>query len=96
VVIAVAEEVVFRGVGQHLLERVLLWPAVPAIALTAAVYGLNHLYFGNLTVLQKVSTGVLYGALYDLSGRAVLVPVIAHVLQNLVVLLVLPRWLSRR
>jgi membrane protease YdiL (CAAX protease family) len=85
-----AEEVIFRGVGQHLLTHVFGWPAAAAIALMALVYGLNHLYFGWLTVGQKAVTGLLFGALYQACGQAVLVPVLAHLTQNLVVLLVLP------
>ncbi len=95
-VTAVAEEVVFRGVGLHLLRTELGWPAVPAVGLTALVYGLNHLYYGGLTVLQKIVTGVLLGVLYELCGQAVVVPLLAHVTQNLVVLLVLPRIAGRR
>jgi membrane protease YdiL (CAAX protease family) len=96
VLIALAEEVLFRGVGLHLLREVLGWPAVAAVGLTAVVYGLNHLYFGWLTVGQKVLTGVGFGLLYLLAGESVLVPATAHVVQNLVVLALLPRWLGAR
>ncbi len=95
-VVAVAEEVLFRGVGLHLLGPVLGWPLVAAVALTALVYGLNHLYFGWLTVGQKVVTGVVFGLLYLMSGQSLLVPAVAHVVQNIVVLTVLPRWLAPR
>ncbi|BCB91918.1 CPBP family glutamic-type intramembrane protease [Phytohabitans suffuscus] len=88
---AAAEEVLFRGVGLHLLERVLGWPAAAAVAVTAVVYGLNHLYFGPLTVAQKALTGVGFGVLYLLGGHNVLVPLVAHVVQNVVVLTLLPR-----
>ncbi len=91
VVTAIAEEVLFRGVGLHLLETVLHWPALAAVAMSALVYGLNHLWFGGLTVAQKVVSGLGFGALYDLSGHSLLVPLLAHVVQNLLVLLVLPR-----
>lgn len=89
--VAAAEEVLFRGVGLHLLDRVLSWPAAAALAVTAIVYGLNHLYFGTATVAQKILTGVGFGLLYLLAGQNVLVPLVAHAVQNLVVLLVLPR-----
>jgi hypothetical protein len=56
------------------------------VALTAAGYGLNHLYFGALTVFQKTVTGVLFGALFLACGHSLLVPVTAHVVQNLLVL----------
>jgi membrane protease YdiL (CAAX protease family) len=91
-VIAAAEEVIFRGTGLHLLERIAGWPPALAIGLTALLYGLNHLYFGWLTVAQKVGTGVLLGCLYDLSGHSLLAPLLAHLAQNLTVLIVLPRW----
>ncbi|GIG56446.1 hypothetical protein Lfu02_08180 [Longispora fulva] len=90
VVTGLAEEVLFRGVAQHLLG-VLGLPAVAAIGAVAVAYGLNHLYFGWDTVAQKVATGLLFGGLYALSGGSVLVPVIAHVTQNVLVLTVLPR-----
>lgn len=93
--VAVAEEILFRGVGLHLLGQVLGWPIAAAVALTAVVYGLNHLYFGWVTVGQKIVTGVAFGALYELGGHSVLVPVVAHVAQNLVVLTVLPRLAAR-
>lgn len=92
VVVAAAEEVIFRGVGLHLLVHGLGWPAVAAVGLTAVVYGLNHLYFGWLTVLQKTVTGVLFGGLFVAAGYSLLVPLVAHAVQNILVLTVLPRW----
>ncbi|MET7427132.1 CPBP family glutamic-type intramembrane protease [Dactylosporangium sp. NPDC005555] len=88
---AAAEEVLFRGVGLHLLERELGWPAAAALVVTAIVYGLNHLYFGAATVAQKTLTGVGFGLLYLLGGHNVLVPLVAHAVQNVVVLTLLPR-----
>ncbi len=86
---AAAEEALFRGVAFTLLEQWLVPAAV--IAITSVVYGLNHLYFGWLTVWQKTLTGVGFGALFVLSGHSLVIPLIAHVTQNLVVLLVLQR-----
>jgi membrane protease YdiL (CAAX protease family) len=91
VVVAAAEEVLFRGVGLHMLERVLGWPVAAALGVTSVVYGLNHLYFGALTIAQKTVTGVGFGLLYLLGGHNVLVPLVAHALQNVVVLTMLPR-----
>ncbi|QSB12701.1 CPBP family intramembrane metalloprotease [Natronosporangium hydrolyticum] len=90
--VAVAEEVIFRGVGLYLLRHELAMPAVLAVAVAALVYALNHLYFGWLTVGQKLVTGVLFGWLFLASGGSVLVPVLAHVAQNVLVVAVLPRW----
>ncbi|GGM78490.1 CPBP family intramembrane glutamic endopeptidase [Dactylosporangium sucinum] len=91
VVAGAAEEVLFRGVGLHVLEGVLGWPVAAALAITSVVYGLNHLYFGAIAVAQKTFTGVGFGLLYLLGGHNVLVPLVAHAVQNLVVLTVLPR-----
>jgi len=93
VVVAGAEEVIFRGIGLGLLTGPLGWAPVVAIALTSVVYGLNHLYFGWLTVAQKTVTGAVFGVLWLLSG-GLLVPIVAHVAQNLVVLTILPRFES--
>lgn len=84
--VAVAEEVIFRGVGLHLLVTELGWPAAAAVGLTAVGYGLNHLYFGPLTVLQKSVTGVLLGVLFLASGHSLLVVVVAHGVQNVAIL----------
>nr|MDT0656838.1 CPBP family glutamic-type intramembrane protease [Micromonospora sp. DSM 115978] len=95
VAVAVAEEVIFRGVSLHLLATGLGWPPLAAIGLTALLYGLNHLWYGWPTVAQKTGTGLVYGALYVLAGYSVVVPVVAHVTQNLVVLLAVPRQAVR-
>lgn len=95
-VAGVAEEAIFRGVGLYLLVHPLAVPVVAAVAVTAVGYGLNHLYFGWSTVAQKTLTGVLYGVLFVVSGYSLLVPAVAHLVQNLVVLTVLPRWSARR
>jgi membrane protease YdiL (CAAX protease family) len=84
--VAVAAEVIFRGVGLHLLVTELGWPAAAAVGLTAVGYGLNHLYFGPLTVLQKSVTGVLLGVLFLASGHSLLVVVVAHGVQNVAIL----------
>lgn len=91
VIAGAVEEVLFRGVGLHVLERVLGWPVAAALAITSVVYGLNHLYFGAVTVAQKTVTGVGFGLLYLLGGHNVLVPLVAHAVQNIVVLTMLPR-----
>ncbi|HEY8474212.1 MAG TPA: CPBP family intramembrane glutamic endopeptidase [Natronosporangium sp.] len=96
VTIAVAEEVIFRGVALELLVGPLGWPAALAVAATAIGYGLNHTYFGWLTVAQKVVSGAGFGVLYLAAGGSLLVPAIAHAVQNLVVYVVLPRLRGRR
>jgi membrane protease YdiL (CAAX protease family) len=87
-VAAVAEEMVFRGIFLPVLSE--LVALMVALGVTSVVYGLNHLYFGWLAVLQKTLTGVGLGLLFIYSGHSILVPIIAHAVQNLVVQL-LPR-----
>lgn len=92
--VAVAEELVFRRLGIELLAG-LDRPLWTVVALTSIVYGLNHLYFGWPTVAQKTLTGAAYAGLYIAGGHSLLVPVIAHVVHNLVVLGG-ARWLGGR
>ncbi len=94
VLAAAAEEMVFRGIFLPVLDQ--LVPVLVAVAVTSIVYGFNHLYFGWLAVLQKTLTGVGLGLLFVYSGYSVLVPIAAHVVQNLVVLLLLPSGSARR
>ena len=94
-VVAACEELIFRRIGIDLLVSNLAWPVWAAIAITSVFYGLNHLYFGWLTVSQKILTGAVYGALYVISGHALLVPLVAHVVHNIVVLTIVPRWGGR-
>lgn len=89
VVIAVGEEIVYRGVWLSIL---LLWGlSVPtAVLMSSLAYGLNHLAFGSTTVISKTVTGSLYCSLYILGGRSIWLPIITHVLQN-IMLFVLAR-----
>jgi membrane protease YdiL (CAAX protease family) len=87
-VAAVAEEMVFRGIFLPVLSE--LVAVMVALGVTSIVYGLNHLYFGWLAVVQKTLTGVGLGLLFVYGGYSILVPIIAHATQNLVVQL-LPR-----
>jgi membrane protease YdiL (CAAX protease family) len=88
-VAAIAEEMVFRGIFLPVLSE--LVPVMVALGVTAVVYGLNHLYFGWLAVVQKTLTGVGFGLLFIYSDYSILVPIAAHAVQNLLVLLLLPR-----
>ncbi|HWG99754.1 MAG TPA: CPBP family glutamic-type intramembrane protease [Pilimelia sp.] len=94
-VAAVAEEVVFRALGIGLLAGGLGLAVPAAVAVTAVAYGLNHLYYGWLTVAQKTLTGLGLGALFVAAGHSLWVAAAAHGALNLAVLLLVPRW-SRR
>jgi uncharacterized protein len=86
---AAAEEVLFRGIALPLLGSLVGLAA--AVGVTSVVYGLNHLYFGWLAVVQKTLTGAGFGLLFVLSGQSVIVVIVAHAVQNLIVQLAVPR-----
>jgi membrane protease YdiL (CAAX protease family) len=80
-VIAIGEEVVYRGVW---FSIVLSWgfSAPTAVVAGSVAYGINHFAFGRTAIISKTVTGVLYGALYVLGGRSIWLPIISHILQN--------------
>jgi uncharacterized protein len=86
---AVAEEVLFRGIALPLAAALI--GTAGAVGATAVVYGLNHLYFGRLAVVQKTVTGLGFGLLFVLSGQSLLVVIAAHLVQNLIVQLAVPK-----
>lgn len=80
----VAEELLYRGLWIGMLhERLgLVFPA--AVLAAAFAYALGHVFFGMNVVAQKATTGAVFGTLLVASGSLV-VPLVAHVTQNLVV-----------
>ncbi len=81
---AVLEELLYRGVWGALLIDQFGAAWYVFLICSAILYGINHLYMGSSAVMQKFLTGICLGAVYLLSGRELLVPVIAHVGQNLI------------
>ncbi|MGZ5442617.1 MAG: CPBP family glutamic-type intramembrane protease [Thermoanaerobaculia bacterium] len=81
VLIASGEEMFFRMIwlGAMIAGGV---PAGLALAVSSVAYGLNHMFAGGTAAVAKSITGLLYGALYLLGGGSVLLPIVAHVLQN--------------
>jgi membrane protease YdiL (CAAX protease family) len=86
-VVAVCEEVVFRDLWPADLHALLGLAAAVVLGLSAIVYGLNHWYLGGTAVVQKVLAGLVYGGLV-VAGGGVVAPVVAHLVQNVGVLLV--------
>ncbi|MGV9268187.1 CPBP family intramembrane glutamic endopeptidase [Kitasatospora sp. NPDC003701] len=84
VVTAVAEEVLYRGLWIGTLHERLHAPAWLAICCAAVGYALGHLFFGGLTVVQKLLSGGAFGVLLTASG-SLAVPLAAHLAQNLTV-----------
>ena len=81
----VIEELIFRGFvigwGTALLgERAAIWLAL----LSAAAFGITHLYQGWVGVLSTGLAGLAFGLVYLRAGRALLPAIIVHMLMNLV------------
>jgi len=85
--IAVGEEIIYRQVWFTILTGSFHFPVIVIILITSLFYGLNHFHMGINTVLAKFISGCVYGGLYVLSGYSILVPIITHVLQNLILML---------
>ena len=80
---AALEELIFR---QIVISGILvpmgldIWAAA---VLSAFFYSLNHVYFGRFAVIQKMTSGMVYSALFVLSGGNILVSILCHCVQNL-------------
>lgn len=79
------EEVIFRQIWFSIFESSFVLPIFLVIIITAMVYALNHLYFGLFTIIQKFFAGLVYGLLFFISGGSLLIPLIAHGVQNLLI-----------
>jgi membrane protease YdiL (CAAX protease family) len=88
VVVAVAEETIFRG---YLMLRFASVTGSPwmAVALSAAVFALGHGYEGAAAVATIGVMGVALGLLYLWRGSLV-APIVAHFLQDIVSIVIAP------
>ena len=82
-VVVIGEELVYRAIGIGILNLAFGVPLSLALVVTSLSYGLNHLAFGGLSVLSKTVAGLLYGLLFLLGGQSILLPILAHGLQNI-------------
>jgi len=83
--IAAGEEIFFRLIWISLMLSLSI--SVPvALVVSSIAYGLNHLSFGGISVLSKGVSGFFYGALYLFGGQSIILPIVAHVLQNFALL----------
>lgn len=83
IALVILEELILRqGLFTILLVgiKLNLWLV---IFVSAFIYGLNHLFFGLRTLIPKVMSGFIYVCLFYFSGMSVIVPVVAHSIQNL-------------
>jgi membrane protease YdiL (CAAX protease family) len=85
----ICEEVLFRGFLQHYLH------AFPfslnltlALLISAAIFGLQHLYLGAHAAASTAVSGLLFGLMFVLTGN-LLLPVVFHSAMDLRMLLLL-------
>jgi hypothetical protein len=93
VLIAAGEEIFYRMIWLGAMLSLGLHPLL-ALGISSLAYGINHLFFGGLPVASKTVTGCIYGSLYLLGGQSIWLPIVTHVLQNVVLFLVAQRRTS--
>ncbi len=87
VLLAIIEELIYRQLWSTVIIDNLNWGTGVFVFISSVVYGLNHLYYGFTTFLQKTISGIIFAVLFLLSGGCILVPLIAHSLQNIIILI---------
>ncbi len=87
-VVAVAEETIFRG---YLVTRIQAVTSSPlaAVLISSAIFAMGHGYEGAVGVVIAGVAGVVY-ALIFLSRKSLVAPVVLHFLQDLTTILLLP------
>ncbi len=81
---AALEEFAFRQFMMGGVLRALGMSLWPSILLSAFFYGMNHVYFGRFAVLQKFTSGLVFAALFAVSGGNLLPCILCHTAQNLI------------
>jgi membrane protease YdiL (CAAX protease family) len=87
-VVAIAEETIFRG---YLILRLTAVTSSPpaAVVLSAVIFSVGHGYEGPAGVIITGVIGVVYALVY-LSRRSLVAPVVLHFLQDFTTILLLP------
>ncbi len=87
-VVAIAEETIFRG---YLILRFEAIPASPLVAalLSALVFSLGHGYEGSAGVISVGVLGFIFALVY-LWRKSLVAPMVMHLLQDLIALVILP------
>lgn len=88
ILLAIIEELIYRQLWSVIMLDILQWNVFLYIILSSVIYGFNHLYYGFTTFLQKTISGVLLTVIFLQSGRCIIIPIIIHLLQNSIVLLI--------
>jgi hypothetical protein len=86
VMVGISEELLFRGLMQSSLER--LMPRWEAVGLASIMFGLMHIGWMNpLEVLLAYAAGVAFGYL-AISTESLIAPIVAHGFGNFVLYLI--------
>ena len=86
----ILEELIFRSAIINVLSEFELSMVLIAIV-AIAVFALNHVHWGLFVFVQKLFSGAVFVLLYMTFSNNIIVPVVAHLVQNFALL-----WLSRR
>lgn len=88
-VFVLLEELVFRTAVINILFG-LEFPTVAIVVIAISVFALNHVQWGLFALIQKMFSGCVFVLLYLLFDYNILIPVIAHCVQNYTLL-----WLRK-
>lgn len=88
-VFVILEELVFRTAVINILFG-LEFPTVAIVVIAISVFALNHVQWGLFALIQKMFSGCVFVLLYLLFDYNILIPVIAHCVQNYTLL-----WLRK-
>ena len=92
----ICEEILFRGFALHYLMRSPLGLNLPlSIMIACLLFGLGHRYQGWRGVLQTCCFGAVMSGLFVATG-SLLLPIVVHVLVNLRIALLPPRYAQPR
>lgn len=91
IVVAIAEETLFRG---YLILRFKAITASPAVAvlLAAFIFSLGHGYEGSAGVVTVGTMGLIWGLVY-LWRQSLVAPIVMHFLQDFISIILVP-WLG--
>lgn len=86
-IVAVMEELLFRDLGYFMTVEKMGWSVALFLLFTSFLYAINHLHEGLTVSLQKLASGFVFGLSFVLTGSLMLVPIIAHVTENIIIMI---------
>ena len=88
VIVAVAEETIFRGYLMLRLQAITASPAA-AVVLSAVIFSLGHGYEGSAGVVTVGVMGAVFALVY-LWRQSLVAPMVMHFLQDFIGIVMLP------